>query len=302
MTLAATLGAAQPNAWADDRGIDIGGGEGEIEAAASVEGHFGVTQPYARRASWQRASTKLLAVRAGIGFGRQGPFDDLRLTLEGGYIVAADERVDRRGDVLPEGYRFYGEDDAGYVRATVRGDVVHTPRYALEVSLTGTAPIDVDLAKFSHVHIHYASGGVAFRAHLTPPDALVRLDGFSRGFVGSGAYDGTFQHNAQLGLDALLGLSIRRWLFPWRVTLAAGPAFLADLDDQVNEVYREAYAAVSPDLVAGQRVQQYQLAVRVMPSFAITDYAALDLRFDGQLAGHNARSTLIFAAALRTAF
>lgn len=298
----ASLSIAAAPALADDRGTDIGGGEGEIEAAARVEGHFGVTQPYARRATWQRANTKLLAVQAGIGFGRQGPFDHLRLTLEGGYVVSDDERVDRRGDVLPLDHRFYGEDDAGYARATLRADVVHTPHYALEVSVTGTAPIDLDLAKFSHVHVHYAAAGVAFRAHLSEPGALVRLDGLSRGFLGSGAYDGTFQHNAQLGLDALLAISFRRWLFPWRFTVAAGPAFLADLDDQVNEIYREAYEAVSPDLVAGQRIRQHQLAVRVLPSFGITDYATLDLRFDGQLAGQNARSTLLFAAALRTAF
>jgi len=300
LTLIAVLAPA--SAAADDRATDIGGGEGELEAAARVEGHFGSTQPTARRPSWQRANTKLLAVQAGVGFGHQGPIEALRLTVEGGYIVSDDERVNQPHDVLPEGYRFYGEDDAGYVRATVRGDVVHTPRYALEVSLSGTAPIDVDLAKFSHVHIHYAAAEVGFRAHLTDPGALVRLDGMSRGFLGSGAYDGTYQHNPQLGLDALLALSFRRWLLPWRMTLAAGPAFLADLDDQINEVYRDAYAGVSPDLVAGERVQQHQLAVRVKPSFAITDYAALDLRFDGQLMGFNARATQIFSAALRTAF
>ena len=34
----------------------------------------------------------------------------------------------------------------------------------------------------------------------------------------------------------------------------------------------------------------------------LEDDCYVDLRFDGQLAGQNARSTLLFSAALRTAF
>jgi hypothetical protein len=239
--------------------------------------------------------------RLGPALVRQ-PLGRLRATVEGAYFISAEETVDRPGDALPRGFPFYPEDSAGYVRVQLRANVVEAPRYALELFLVGTIPIDVDLAKFSNVHIHYASGGGTLRAHLTAPDDLVRLDGAGTMFIGSGAYDGTFQHNAQLGLDAMVGLSFRRWLLPWRVTIMAGPAFLADLDEQINDVYREAYSVVSPDLMAGDRVQQMQLAVRIRPTFAITKHAALDLRFDGQLAGADARATQIYTAALRAAF
>ncbi|MEM1032730.1 MAG: hypothetical protein AAF928_11840 [Myxococcota bacterium] len=300
-------------AAADDRGTDIGGGAAVIEGAVRIGGHFGLAQPTALRSSWQRADTRTLSVQAGVGLGDPAFFRDLRLVLEGGYVVSADERTERTSELLPVGFPFYGEDEAGFLRALVRGDVVHTPRFALELAVAAALPVDLDLAKFSHLHLHYARIDAAFRIHLTDPSALVRLDGSSRGFVGSGAYDGTFQHNPQLGLDALLAVSFRRWLIPWRVTIAAGPTLLSDLVGQRNAVYRDAYAgALNPAVLASDdapvaggligEVKQFGLGVRVMPSFAVTEYAAVSLQYDGQLSGVNARATQVFHATLRTAF
>ena len=280
----------------------VGGHEGEIDVEARFEGHLGELHPTSRPTTHQPADIKVFATGAGVTFGNLGPFLDLHLRLDGGYLIAGPEAVTRADDDLPIGTVFHPSDRGGWVRATVGANLVHTPRLAFGAFIEGTVPIDVDLAKFSNLRLHYAGGGTRLGVHLTDPGGLLRLTSLSRLFVGTGTFAGAAQQNAQAELESLVYLDLLRWVLPWRAGVGVGPRFAADLNSHVNDAYRQAYGTVSPDLVAGDRVQQQQLAGVVRAYLFVTPHAALEGSFDGQISGEDARATRRFTAALRVAF
>jgi hypothetical protein len=280
----------------------VGGHEGEIDVGARFEGHLGYVEPTPRRSTHQPADIKVFGMSAGVTLGNLGPFLDFYVRLDGGYFIAAAESVARTDDDLPIGTLFHGEDKGGWASATIGSNIVHTPRFAFGAFIQGTVPIDVDLAKFSNVRLHYAGGGTLLGVHITDPAALLRLSNLTRIFVGTGAYAGNDQQNAQGELESLFYLDLSRWILPWRAGLGVGPRFEVDLNEHVDDAYNQAYGAVSPDLVAGDRVRQQRLGGVVRAYVFVTPHASVEAGFDGQLSGEDARATRRYSAGLRVAF
>ncbi len=280
----------------------VGGHEGEIDVSAHFIGEFGQVEPTERPSTWQSANVKIIQLGAGYTIGKVGPLEDFYVRVEGGYYTAAEERVERDDDDLPQGYKFFGQDRGGFVTATVATNFVHEPRFAFGVFLQGTVPIDVDLQKFSNVHIHYVGGGSQLGVFLTDPTKLVRLAYSSRIFLGSGAYDGEYQHNASIALTNLFVLEFARWLLPWRAGISVGPYFEGDLDEHINAVYNRAYGAVSPDLIAGDRVRAMRFAIAILPYIRITDHAAIELGYVQKLFGYDPPATRFFTGGVRAQF
>lgn len=280
----------------------VGGHEGEIDVSAQFDGYFGDVQPTERPRTFQPADIKVFTIGAGLSFGNLGPFLDFYLRIDGGYFISAPEVVTRPEDDLPVGTLFHGEDKGGWATATIGTNIVHEPRFVFGLFLEGTIPIDVDVAKLSNVRMHYAGGGTVLGVHITDPAALLRLTSLTRFFVGSGVYASAGQQNAQTELESLFYLDLARWILPWRAGLGAGPRFVSDLNDHLDDAYYQAYGSVSPDLVAGDRVRQLALGGAVRAYFFITQSASLELSFDGQITGEDAWATRRYGGALRVAF
>lgn len=280
----------------------VGGKEGEIDVSAHFIGEFGKVEPTERPSTWQSANIKRLQLGAGYTIGDVGPLKDFYVRLEGGYYSAAPEAVERDDDDLPQGYEFFGQDRGGFVTATVATNFVHEPRFTFGLFVQGTVPIDVELEKFSNIHVHYAGGGSTLGVFLTEPDKLVRLGYHSRILFGSGAYDGDFQHNAAIALTNLFSLEFERWLLPWRIGVSVGPYFEGDLNEHLNAVYNRAYGNVSPDLIAGDRVRAMRFAVAVLPFIRITDHAAVELGYVQTLFGYDAQATQYWTGGVRAQF
>mgnify|MGYP006969543799 CR=1 FL=1 len=137
---------------------------------------------------------------------------------------------------------------------------------------------------------------------LTDPTKLVRLAYAGRIFVGSGAYDGTYQQNAAIVLTQLLYLALARWLPPWRIGVGVGPYFEGDINEHTNQVYNSAYGSVSPDLVDGDRNRSMRFAIAVLPYIRITDHAALELGYVQKLFGYDPPATQFWTGGLRASF
>ena len=280
----------------------VGGHEGEIDVGARFDGYLGNVEPTPRRSTHQPADIKVFGLEAGVTLGNLGPFLDFYARLDGGYLIAGPEAVARSDDDLPLGTVFHGEDKGGWVRATIGSNVVHTTRFAFGAFIQRTVPIDVDLAKFSNVRLHYAGGGTLLGVHITDPAALLRLSNLTRIFVGTGAYDGDDQQNAQAELESLFYVDLSRWILPWRAGVGVGPRFEVDLNEHVDDAYHQAYGSVSPDLVVDDRVRQLRLGGVVRAYVFVTPQASLEAGFDGQLSGEDARATRRYSAGLRVAF
>jgi hypothetical protein len=280
----------------------VGGHEGEIDVNAHFIGEFGKVEPTERPTTWQTANVKILQMGAGYTIGEVGPLKDFYVRVEGGYYIAAEERVENPDDDLPVGTKFFDQDKGGFVTATVSTNFVHENRFAFGMFLQGTVPIDVNFQKFSNVHLHYVGGGTQLGVFITDPTKLVRLAAASRIFLGSGAYDGDAQHNASIALTNLFVLEFARWLLPWRAGVAFGPYFEGDLNEHVNAVYNRAYAAVTPDFVNGDRVRAMRFAIAVLPYIRITDHAALELGYVQKLFGYDPPATQFWTGGVRAQF
>jgi hypothetical protein len=280
----------------------IGGqDEGEIDINANFIGQFGNVEPTERPTTFQDADIKIFNVGAGYTIGEVGPFSQFYVRVDGAYFIAGEESITDPGDEL-YGTKMFGEDRGGYVTATVSTNFIHEPRYTFGAYLQGTVPIDVSFQKFSSVRLHWIAGGTTVGVFLTDPTKLVRLAFSNRLFVGSGAYDGDYQHNASAAMTNLFSLEFARWLLPWRMGISVGPYFAADVNEHVNRVYHDAYARLSPDLVEGDRIRSMQLAVAVLPYFEITDHAALELGYVQRLFGYDLPATQYWNAGIRVSF
>lgn len=279
----------------------VGGHEGEIDVNAHFIGEFGKVEPTERPSTWQDANVKIFNVGAGYTIGTLGPLSEFYVRLDGAYYIAGEEIIDNPEDEL-FGTKLFDEDKGGYITATIATNFVHEPRFAFGGFVQGTIPIDVNLQKFSNVHLHWVGGGTSLGVFLTDPTKLVRLAFSNRIFIGSGAYDGDVQHNASVALTNLFVLEFARWLLPWRMGVSIGPYFEGDINESVNRVYHDAYARVSPDLVAGDRVRAMRFAVAVLPYFRVTDHAALELGYVQQLFGYDPRATQFWSAGIRVSF
>ena len=275
----------------------VGGHEGEIDINAHFIGEFGKVEPTERPTTFQSANVKILQMGAGYTIGKVGPLEDFYVRLEGGYYIAAEEKVEDPNDDLPVGFKFFDQDKGGFVTATISTNFVHENRFAFGVFLQGTVPIDVNFQKFSNVHLHYVAGGANVGVFITDPTKVARLAYAGRIFVGSGAYDGDFQHNAAIALTQLFVLEFSRWLLPWRMGIGFGPYFEGDLNEHVNQVYNQAYGSVTPDFTNGDRVRAMRFAVAVLPYFRITNHAALELGYVQKLFGYDPPATQFFTAA-----
>lgn len=296
---ALTLAPATADAFIN---VSVGGHEGEIDINAHFIGEFGKVEPTERPSTFQSADIKILNVGAGYTIGKVGPFQDFYVRLDGFYYIAAEESVERPDDDLPVGYPFFGQDKGGYVTATVATNFVHEARYAFGGFVQGTVPIDVDLEKFATVRLHYVAGGTTLGVFITDPTKVVRFAYANRLFFGSGAYDGDFQQNANVAFTNLFVLEFARWLLPWRAGLSFGPYVDGDLNEHVNGVYNRAYASVTPDLVAGDRIRMFRFAVMVLPYFRVTDHAAVELGWVQKIFGYDTPATQFWTAGVRTTF
>jgi hypothetical protein len=281
----------------------VGGHEGELDLNAHFIGEFGKVEPTERPSTFQSADIKILNLGAGYTIGKVGPLQDFYLRLEGNYYTSAEEAVEADDDALPRGTQFFSQDKGGWVTATVATNLVHETRFAFGLFLQGTVPIDVNLEKFSNPQLHWVGGGTTVGVFLTDPTKLVRLGFASRIFVGSGAYEGdNVQDNAAVAVTTLFALEAARWLLPWRIGLSVGPYFEGDLVEHVNQIYRDAYANESADLVDGDRIRAMRFAVAVLPYFRITDHAAIELGYVQKLFGYDAVATQFWTAGVRTQF
>ena len=283
-------------------GASVGGHEGEIDVNVHFIGEFGTVEPSERPTTWQAANVKTLQLGAGYAVGKVGPFQDFYVRLEGGYYLAAAEAVENPDDDLPVGYEFFDQDKGGFITAIVSANLVHEDRLTFGLFAQGTFPIAVNLQKFSNVHLHYAGGGSTLGVFLTDPTKLVRLGTSTRLFLGSGAFDGEFQHNAAITLTNLYALEVQRWLLPWRAGVAIGPHFEGDLNEHVNTVYNSAYAGVTPDFVNGDRVRALRFAVAIWPYIRITDHAAIELGYVQSLFGYDLGTTQLWTGGVRAQF
>jgi hypothetical protein len=297
----ALLASGPPVAHAGEP-TTVGGGDGEIDLDVGFVAALGNREPYQRSETWQTADIQ--AIHGGVGYsvGNLGPLADFYLRLEGGYYNSAEEQVERAEDDLPVGYQFYGRDRGGWLTAVFGASFVHEPRFRFGAFVRGTVPVDVELAKFSNIHFHYAVGGIDARIWITDPDWLLRLGFASRSWLGSGAYLDAGQHNAAVVFENLLVFEAARWALPWRAGISFGPIIEADLNSHVNRAYDSAYAGVTPDLVAGDDVQSMRLDITVRPFVRITDNAAVELSFTQTLLGYDIEASQVLSAGLRTAF
>jgi hypothetical protein len=283
-------------------GAPHGGEEGVIDINAHFVAELGKLEPSQRETTWQDADIKIFNIGAGYTVGAVGPLSDFYARLEGGFYISAEEEVEDPRDDLPLGTSFYSEDTGGYVSGMLAANFVHEPRYTFGAFLTGTVPIDVELAKFSNVRLHYVGGGFDVGVFITDPTKLVRLTYGGRLFVGSGAFDGDFQHNAAISLSNLFSLEFARWILPWRVGVAFGPYFEADLNEHIDRSYHDAYARVTPDFVEGDAVRAMRFAMAVMPFIRVTDHATLELAWVQNIVAYDAAYNRIFSGGVRIAF
>jgi len=280
----------------------LGGDEGEIDIGAGFTGRFGQLEPTERPTTFQPADIKTFSGHAGYTVGEFGPLHDFYLRVGGGYFTAAPEQVQDPADDLPLGYRFHEQDRGGYISATIAGNLVREPRYSFGVVLRGTAPLDVDLAKFSSEHLHLVTGGSRLEVFVTDPDKLFRITYSATMLVGSGTYLDGAQHNAQGMLTNLVSVQAAWWALPWRIGVRVGPHFEADLNEHLDAQYRAAYATVSPDLVAGDRIRAATVALLVQPFFQITEHAVVELGYAGRLTGYDAASTQMWTGSVEARF
>lgn len=293
LALSTTVSALPP--------ISVGGQEGEVDVNTGFLGAFGQSQPTERPSSWQPANTKVLSMGAGYAFGKLGPFHDIYVRLDGSYYTSAEENVPA-GDDLAAGFTVFQQDRGGYLTGTAFAKLIHQPRFSFGLYVQGSLPIDVNFEKFSNVRIHYFGGGTTVDVFLTDPAKLLRLRYRSRLFLGTGAMQDDYQHNASINLDNLLLFEAERWVLPWRMGIGIGPSFESDLNEHVNQAYYQSYARVTADFVNGDRVRAMSFAVTLAPYFRITKHAALEVRFRQQLAGIDSPATQIWAGGLRATF
>jgi hypothetical protein len=282
--------------------VSVGGHEGEIDVNAHFTAEIGQLEPTERTTTFQPADIKILNVGAGYTIGDLGPFSDFYVRLDGHYYIAGDEAVERDDDDLPAGTPFFGEDKGGYITATIATNFVHEARFSFGGFLQGTVPIDVNLQKFGNVRIHYVSGGTTVGVFITDPTKVVRLAYANRLFFGSGTYDGEAQINANVAITNLFVIEAARWLLPWRAGIAFGPYVDGDLNEHVNPVYNRAYGAVTPDLVAGDRIRMFRFAIMVLPYIRITDHAALEFGYVQKLFGYDTPATQFWTGGVRATF
>jgi hypothetical protein len=280
----------------------VGGHQGELDLSTHFIGEFGKIEPTERPSTFQTADVKILTGGIGYTVGKVGPLEDFYLRLEGAYYNAAEEEVESDSDDLPRGYRFYDRDRGGYVTAAISTNFIHETRFAFGAFVQGTVPIDVDFQKFSNVHLHYVGGGTTVGVFLTDPTKIVRLASAGRLFFGSGAYMDGFQHNASAAMTNLFALEAARWALPWRIGVLFGPYFEGDLNEHVNARYNAAYASVSSDLVAGDRVRAMRFAIAILPYFRITEHAAIELGYVQKLFGYDPPATQFWTAGVRASF
>jgi hypothetical protein len=279
----------------------VGGHEGEIDISAHFIGEFGKIEPTERPTTWQDADVKIFNLGAGYTIGPVGPLSEFYVRVDGAYYIAGEESITNPDDEL-FGTQIFGEDKGGYITGTIAANFIHETRYAFGAYLQGTIPIDVEIQKFSNVHLHWIGGGTTLGVFLTDPTKLVRLAFSNRLFVGSGAYDGNAQHNASVAMTNLFVLEFARWLLPWRLGISFGPYFEGDINESVNRGYHDAYARLSPDLVAGDRVRSMRFALAVLPYFRITNHAALELGYVQKLFGYDVPATQFWNAGIRVSF
>ncbi|MBM4358774.1 MAG: hypothetical protein FJ096_11785 [Deltaproteobacteria bacterium] len=280
----------------------IGRKEGEIDLDTGFDGMFGVARPGAAEPTWQRADTRVVSMGAGYAVGDLGPLHDCYARIEGGLLSSADERSESAYGPLPLGHRFYPEDQAGYVRGFLSANVVSTPRFDFGLFLQATLPLSIDLRKFSTARMNWVGGGTTVDVALTEPNELLRLGYRARVFVGSGAYDGAYQHNASIQVTNLLRLEAARWLLRWPVGLSVGPHLEADVNSHRNAAYANAYADVAPEAEIGAKVQTTSVAIAVLPYVKFTEHVALELGYQQVVVGTNVRATQEWVGTLRTAF
>jgi len=292
-----TAAMADPATWPS-----VGGREGEIDVDTSFVGAFGMAMPSPLESTWQRADTKLATLGAGYAVGTLGPFFDCYARVEGGLFQSAEERVESDTDALPRGFVFHPADKGGLVRGLVSANLVKTPRHTFGLFLQGMLPLRLDLAKFSTLHLNLLGGGTTLEVLLTPPNEVLQLRYRARFFVGSGAYDGDRQSNAQLQATNLLRLEASRWVLPWPVGLSVGPHVEADLNSYRNAAYAAAYGPAAPGVGVGERIQAQSVAIAVMPYVHLTDHVAFEGTYQRTVVGTNVAATETWAASLRTAF
>jgi hypothetical protein len=276
--------------------------EGTFDLNTTFTGFFGKVKPTPRESTWQTANVKLVDIGAGYAIGRLGPFHDCYVRVDGGYFTAHEEAVESPVDDLRAGHLFYPQDRGGFVRGYLSTNLIKRPRYGFGLFLQGTAPIKVDLAKFSSAHFHWVGGGTTLEVALTDPNELLHLHYSARFFVGSGAYSDEGQHNAQVQLTNLLRLEASRWLLPYRIGLMVGPHFEGDINKHVNPAYHNAYDSISPDLVNGDEVRSMAFALAVLPYIHVTRHAALELGYQHTLFGAYLQHTQQWTGGFRSSF
>ncbi len=280
----------------------IGGREGEIDFDSSIVAALGTAQPSARESTWQPADTNFVSIGAGYAVGSLGPLHDCYARVDGGIFQSASERVESATDVLPRGFVFHNRDRGGLVRALVSANLLEGSRYAFGLFIQAALPLQLNLAKFSTLHVNLVGAGSTLDVALTEPKELLHLRYRARFVIGSGAYDGARQSNAQLQLTNLVRLESARWLLPWPVGLAVGPHIEADLNAYRNEPYAVAYGAAAPDAAVGERIQTTSVAVAVMPYVKLTEHVSLEATYQRVIVGSQVPATQTWAASLRTAF
>jgi hypothetical protein len=278
----------------------LGRREGEIDLDTSFVGRLGDSRPGEEPTTWQRADTRIFTLGAGYSVGRLGPLHDCYARIEGGFALSADEQIG--AGMAPSGPLLFQADRSALVRGFVSANVVKAPRLNLGLFLRGTAPIGLDLQKFSSVHVHLFGGGTTLDVALTSPDTLLRARFLARLFVGSGAYDGDYQHNAELQFTNLLRVEAQRWLLPWPAGIALGPNVRADLNGYRNAIYAEAYSKVAVGARVGENVQATSVAVAVYPYVHVTRHVAVEAGYEYVFVGTDVQATQIWSASLRSAF
>ncbi len=286
--LSAALAAALAGPAHGFVGGTAGGNPGDLNLDAKVILERGLIEPNENQDSWQGADWNQYQLGASYTLGAIGPLLDLYVSLSGTFYTSPAEVNERTqvaaadclGEVTGPGQcEFYSDDNGALVRAAVGFNFIHTARYALGVSLQGTAPIGVDLDKFANPRVDYLAGSLQLGVQLTD-----WLSYETNIYVGSGPFG---PQNAQLAYTQLFGFRWQRAGYQFGVRV--GPYVDADVTERFDDRYDAAYTAGAPEV--RDRIRMARFGSLFIPHVTIGDRVTARVTYLQKFFGYDAPAT-----------
>ena len=278
----------------------VGGHPGELDLNLRLSFERGKVEPNENVDSFQVARWEIYAVGAGYTVGDWGPLRDAFLRAEAAYVVLPSERNEQgtveAHDCLGRAIdtarcEFYPSDRGGTVMLAVGANLVHEPEHSFGLFLQGSAPIGLNLDKFVTVRVDNLAGGVQTALRLTPCASFE-----SRLYVGSGTF--SEKQNATIALTNLFGLTVRRWLLPWKAGLKFGTYVDGDLRERFDDRYDAAFSAPG----RRDRIRMLRVGTVVAPFVQVGERVAVELTYVQKLFGYDTPATQFYTLGISAAF